>query len=311
MPETGATWLKRDDVLTGDEFIRLIRIAVRDLGVTNVRFTGGEPLLRPDVAHIIAATHSLRTQTGEPPDIALTTNGLALAAMATALHEAGLRRVNVSLDTLDAERYRTITCFDRLDDVLAGLAAAKAAGLDPIKINSVLQRGVNDDEAVSLTRWALEHGYYPRFIEQMPLGPPGTWQRDDMVQAADILSALREELGLEATPADERRSAPAETWLVTGVDVPPGIVPTVGVIASVTRPFCRTCDRTRLTADGQLRTCLFTHDETDLRSLLRGGASDQEIGETWANAMWLKPAGHEINKATYFPPDRLMQGIGG
>jgi cyclic pyranopterin phosphate synthase len=311
LPAAGSTWLPRPDLLTDDEFIRLITIGVRDLGITDVRFTGGEPLLRSGVARIVAATHDLRTAADRPPEVALTTNGLTLRRHAAALREAGLRRINVSLDTLDPERYARITGADRLDDVLAGLAAAKAAGLEPVKVNTVLLRGVNDDEALALVRWAVAEGYQLRFIEQMPLGRPGVWRRDEMVTAAEILAALGAGLELEPVPAAERGSAPAETWYVHGADAPPGTVPTVGIVASVTRAFCGACDRTRLTADGQVLSCLFGHDEKDVRSLLRGGGSDADIAAAWAEAMWAKPAGHGIDKATHAPPHRPMRAIGG
>jgi len=311
IPAEGTRWLTRSELLTDDEFVRLITIAVRDLGVTGVRFTGGEPLLRPGVTRVVAATAALRTSAGGPPETAITTNGVSLARHATALRAAGLQRLNVSLDTLDHARYERITGSDRLDDVLRGLAAAQAAGLRPVKVNAVLLRGINDDEAVDLVRWAVAHGYELRFIEQMPLGPPGAWRREEMITATEILDALRAELDLEPVPASVRGAAPAETWTVSGLEAPSGFVPTIGVIASVTAPFCRACDRTRITADGQLRTCLFAREETDLRALLRGGASDAEIASAWATAMWAKPAGHEIDKATYAQPERGMSAIGG
>jgi len=310
-PPAGARCLPQRNLLRDAEFIRLITIAVRDLGVTNVRFTGGEPLLRPGVARIVAATAALRTDAGEPPETAITTNGIGLAQYAAALRAAGLGRLNVSLDTLRPDRYLQITGADRLDEVLEGLAAAQAAGLAPVKINSVLLPGVNDDEAVPLVRWALARGYQLRFIEQMPLGRPDVWHRDEMVTAAEILAALRAEFELEPVPASVRGSAPAETWIVRGADAPAGAVPTVGVIASVTSAFCRVCDRTRLTADGQLRACLFAKDETDVRTLLRGGASDAEIAAVWVATMRAKGPGHEIGKATYIPPQRIMRAIGG
>lgn len=311
MPEEGISWTPRVDLLTDGELVRLITIAVRDLGIRQVRFTGGEPLLRKGLADIVAATTSLRTPDGEVPETALTTNGVLLERRAEALTAAGLQRVNVSLDTLDRARYARMTRGDHFPAVIAGLAAAAAAGLQPVKVNVVLLRGVNDDEAVSLVRFALEQGYQLRFIEQMPLGPRETWDRDRMISAAEILSLLEAELELTPMHPVTRGAAPAETWIVSGVRSPAGAVPTIGVVASVTRPFCRRCDRTRLTADGQLRNCLFARDETDLRSLLRSGADDEQIAWAWRNTMWAKQPGHEIDEATFLQPDRPMSAIGG
>lgn len=300
MPPEGLEWMPREDQLTDDELIRLIRIAVRDLGITEVRFTGGEPLLRKGLERIIAATAALTPR----PEIALTTNGIGLARRAPALAAAGVDRLNVSLDTLRPERFTTIARRDRLGDVLAGLAAARDAGLHPIKINTVLLRGVNDDEAADLLRFALAEGYELRFIEQMPLDAQHGWERTEMITAGEILERLSHEFRLEPDPG-ERGGAPAERWLVNGG---PQVV---GVIASVTRPFCAACDRTRLTADGQVRTCLFARTETDLRGLVRGGASDAEIADTWRAAMWGKAAGHGIDDPDFQQPERPMSAIGG
>lgn len=300
MPAEGLDWLPKPEVLTDDELARLIGVAVTRLGVTDIRFTGGEPLLRPGLEQVIAATAALEPR----PRISMTTNGVSLARRAGALVAAGLNRVNVSLDTLDPARFHSLTRRDRLDDVFAGLAAAREAGLVPVKVNSVLMRGVNEDEAVPLLRFCLEHGYQLRFIEQMPLDPQHGWHRDDMVTAEEILAALRTSFELTPEPG-ERGGAPAERWLVDGG---PAVV---GVIASVTRPFCAACDRTRLTADGQVRNCLFSRTETDLRALLRGGASDEEIAGAWRGNSWAKAAGHGINDAGFHQPDRPMSAIGG
>jgi len=303
--------LPSSSLLTDDEVIRLITIGVRDLGVEQVRFTGGEPLLRKGLTRILAATTSLRTASGHVPDTALTTNGVGLANSAAALKAAGLHRLNVSMDTLDPKRYARITGRDRLGDVIDGLTAAAAAGLGPIKTNTVLMRGVNDDEALTLVRWALSRGYQPRFIEQMPLGPPETWQRTVMVTAADILAELRTELTLVPDGPEARGAAPAETWFVSGAEVPADFTPTVGIIASITKPFCETCTRTRLTADGQLRSCLFARDETNVRSLLRSGASDLDIADLWRGAMAAKQSTHGIDEGSFVQPDRIMSAIGG
>ena len=315
MPPEGLDWMPGEQTLTNAEVIRLITIAVRRLGVQEVRFTGGEPLLRRGLEKIIEATVRLRTASGAAPVTALTTNGIGLAKRAARLRSAGLNRVNVSLDTLDPARFRQITYRDRLDDVLAGLRAATAAGLGPVKVNTVLLPGVNDDEAVRLLAWALEHGYELRFIEQMPLDAQGAWQRATMVTAEQILTALSTAFELTPTDPGRRGAAPAQTWFVApraGRAQPPRAQPPrVGIIASVSRPFCGDCDRTRLTADGQIRDCLFARGETDLRDLLRSGADDDTLAETWRVAMWGKQPGHGINDPSFLQPDRPMSAIGG
>ncbi|WP_437178942.1 GTP 3',8-cyclase MoaA [Kineococcus endophyticus] len=309
MPPEGLPWLEGPAVLTDDEVVRLVRLAVRDLGVHEVRFTGGEPLLRKGLEDIVAATTRMRTADGGPVRTSLTTNGIGLARRAAALAAAGLTRVNVSLDTLHADRFAAITRRDRHRDVLAGLEAAASAGLAPVKVNAVLLRGTNDDEAADLLRWALAAGYRLRFIEQMPLDPHGSWQRSQMVTADEILAALQREFRLVPRPGTARGAAPAETWDV--VDADGTRLGDVGVIASVTRPFCGDCDRTRLTADGQVRTCLFSTTETDLRDALRSGADDAAIGNLWRTAMWGKLPGHDIDDPGFLHPTRPMSAIGG
>ncbi|MFZ0158576.1 MAG: GTP 3',8-cyclase MoaA [Kineosporiaceae bacterium] len=313
MPPEGLDWMPDPLLLTDAELIRLITIAVERLGVDEVRFTGGEPLLRKGLEDILGATTALRTASGAVPQTALTTNGLGLDRRAPGLVAAGLHRINVSLDTLDRARFARITHRDRMNDVLAGLRAATDAGLDPVKINTVLIRGVNDDEAADLLRWAIGHGYELRFIEQMPLDAQGAWDRDEMVTAAEILTALQAEFTLTPTGAAARGAAPAETWLVDGDAglTPSGRRARVGVVGSVTRPFCGDCDRTRLTADGQVRTCLFSRTETDLRALLRADADDELIARAWRTAMWGKFAGHGIDDPSFLQPDRPMSAIGG
>ncbi len=301
MPAEGLAWLPGPHVLTDAEVNRLVGIAVRQLGVTEVRFTGGEPLLRRGLLGIVAAAAALSPR----PSLSLTTNGIGLERLAQPLRAAGLNRVNVSLDTLDEDRFEQLTHRRRLSDVLAGLAAAADAGLGPVKINTVLVRGINDDEAPALLRFALAHGYELRFIEQMPLDAGHTWSRERMVTAAEIQDALRREFTLLPDPA-ERGGAPAETWLVDGAGGA-----RVGVIASVTRPFCGDCDRTRLTADGQIRNCLFSRGETDLRGLLRDGADDAALADQWRAAMWGKLPGHGIDDPTFLQPARSMSAIGG
>ncbi|MGA8994782.1 MAG: GTP 3',8-cyclase MoaA [Nocardioidaceae bacterium] len=300
MPAEGLDWLPGDEVLTDDEVVRLIRIGVELLGVREVRFTGGEPLLRRGLPDIVARTAALRPR----PETSITTNALGLRRTASALAAAGLDRVNVSLDTVRREDFATITRRDRLDDVVAGLAAASTAGLGPVKVNAVLLRGVNDAQAPELLRWCLDRGYELRFIEQMPLDAQHGWSRALMVTAAEIFEALRGEFVLE--PAEEPRgSAPAELFTVDGGPQ------TVGVIASVTRPFCGDCDRVRLTADGQVRNCLFAREESDLRGALRSGADDEEIAERWRVAMVGKRPGHGIDDISFLQPARPMSAIGG
>ncbi len=310
MPPEGLDWMPTEQALTDAEVIRLVTLAVEQLGVEQVRFTGGEPLLRRGLEKIVEATAGLRTASGAAPVTALTTNGIGLAKRARGLAAAGLTRVNVSLDTLDRARFRQITQRDRLPDVLAGLAAAAAAGLGPVKVNTVLLPGLNDDEPVALLGWALEHGYELRFIEQMPLDAQGAWQRASMVTADQILAALGTAFELTPTDPARRGASPAQTWFVGPAD-DRTLRPRVGVIASVSRPFCGDCDRARLTADGQLRDCLFARSETDLRDLLRAGADDDTLAGVWRTAMWAKQPGHGINDASFLQPDRPMSAIGG
>ncbi|MDQ4111263.1 MAG: GTP 3',8-cyclase MoaA [Actinomycetota bacterium] len=300
MPAEGLDWLPGDEVLTDDEVVRLIGVATGQLGVREVRFTGGEPLVRRGLVSIVARTREVAPEA----ELSITTNALGLAKMAGALAEAGLDRVNVSLDSIRAETFAEITRRDRLADVVAGLEAAADAGLGPVKINAVLLRGVNDDQAAELLGWSVERGYELRFIEQMPLDAQHGWSRDKMVTADETLTALA--AAFELTPAEEPRgSAPAELFHVDGGPAK------VGIIASVTRPFCGDCDRVRLTADGQVRDCLFARSESDLRTPLRAGASDADLAARWVTAMAGKRAGHGIDDLGFLQPDRPMSAIGG
>jgi cyclic pyranopterin phosphate synthase len=301
MPAEGLDWLPSPDLLTDDEVTRLIAVAVEQLGVTEVRFTGGEPLLRRGLPGLVARTALLEPR----PEISLTTNGIGLARLAGPLRAAGLDRLNVSLDTLSRETFVTLARRDRLGDVLAGLEAAAAAGLAPVKVNAVLMRGVNDHEAPALLRFCLERGYRLRFIEQMPLDAQHGWRRADMVTADEIMASLSAGFTLKADDREDRGSAPAEAFLVDGG--PAG----VGIIASVTRPFCGSCDRVRLTADGQIRNCLFARQENDLRGLLRSGASDADLARSWQRAVAVKLPGHGINDPGFLQPARPMSAIGG
>ncbi len=301
MPAEGVPWLPGATLLTTDELVRIARVGV-ELGITEIRLTGGEPLLRPDVVDVVARLATLTGPAG-PVELSLTTNGLRLPALAGPLADAGLTRVNVSLDTLDRDRFTALTRRDRLPGVIAGLAAARAAGLSPIKINSVVMRGVNDDEVADLVSFAIENDYQMRFIEQMPLDPGHTWDRREMVTGIEILAALRERFDL--SPVAGRGAAPAELWQVDGGPA------TVGVIASVTAPFCGSCDRVRLTADGQLRSCLFAREESDLRTPLREGADDAALAAIYRACLAGKRAGHGIDDPTFLQPDRPMSAIGG
>lgn len=300
MPEEGLDWLPDDQLLGADELDRLLRIAVTRLGITSIRFTGGEPLVAKDLERTIAAAAALHPR----PEIAVTTNGLGLAKRAAKLKAAGLNRVNVSLDTVDAEHFAQITRRDRLADVLAGLAAARDAGLGPVKVNAVLDPRTGLDDVVPLLAFCLEHGYQLRIIEQMPLDAGHEWSRAKTIEADTVLTILRRHFDLRPDPAP-RGSAPAQLWRVNGGAA------TVGIIASVSESFCSACDRTRLTADGQIRSCLFSTTETDLRALLRAGADDDALEAAWRAAMWAKPAGHGINDPSFTQPARPMSAIGG
>ena len=296
MPAEGLDWLPKPELLTDDELVRLVGVFA-SMGVRTVRLTGGEPLLRRGLPGLVERLSGLDLA------LSLTTNGVGLERQAEALRSAGLRRVNVSLDTLRPERFLELTLRDRHADVLKGLAAAKAAGLEPVKVNTVLMRGINDDEAPALLHWALEHGYALRFIEQMPLDPQHGWDRGTMVDADEILDVLGQTHVL--TPVEVRGSAPAEEFLVDGGPA------TVGVVGSVSRPFCAACDRLRLTADGQVRNCLFARDESDLRAPLREGASDDELADRLRLAVAGKKKGHGIGDPGFVQPDRPMSAIGG
>jgi cyclic pyranopterin phosphate synthase len=299
MPEEGLPAIVRRDLLTPAEIGRLVGIAVRELGVREVRFTGGEPLMRADLAEIIAASHAAAPSA----ELSITTNGIGLDHRLPALLAAGLDRVNVSLDTVNPEHFARLTRRDRLESVLAGIRAARAAGITPLKLNAVMMRETLAD-APQLLAWAIEHGAQLRYIEQMPLDADHNWARDHMVTAAELIAVLGERFTLTEAGRDDP-SSPAEEWLVDGGPA------TLGIIASVTRTFCAACDRTRLTAEGTVRSCLFGDDETDLRALLREGGTDAAIATRWRAAMWNKQAGHGIALPGFAPPVRSMGAIGG
>ncbi len=302
MPHDFAAWLPSSDLLTTDELITIIEVAVSQ-GIDEIRLTGGEPMLRPDIVEIVSRISSIENA----PKLSMTTNGLALAKLAKPLVDAGLRRINISLDTLEKDVFKKMTHRDRIEDVFAGIAAAKEAGLFPVKINTVLLRGINDGEAVSLLKWALTEGLNLRFIEQMPLDAGGIWNRDQLITADDIFAQLS--AYYELTPVEDRGSAPAEEFLVNGGPA------TVGIIGSVSRPFCGACDRIRITSDGQLRSCLFSMTETDLRSILRSDLTSEAKNEAlismFHSTVKAKLPGHGINDPSFIQPTRPMSAIGG
>ncbi len=308
MPAEGLPFLPPPALMSRDEITRLARIAVTEFGVRQIRFTGGEPLLRKDLVEIIRDVAALEPR----PEISLTTNAIGLTSRAEALAAAGLNRINVSLDSIEPETFAKITRRPFLERVLAGIDAVKRAGLAETKINAVLMPGINDHQAVELLEWALAGGHQLRFIEQMPLDADHSWARDTMITAEGI----RDRLGVRylLTPDDAPRDgAPAELYQVRERSEGPGsrMLGLVGVIASVSEPFCSDCRRTRLTAEGAVRSCLFSHTETDLLGPLRAGAGDAELADLWRAAMWAKPAGHLMNEAGFAQPDRPMSAIGG
>ena len=300
MPAEGLPWLPKPEMLTDEELLRVVGVFVA-LGVKQVRLTGGEPLLRRSLVEVVAGIARLSPR----PQIAMTTNGVGLDRLAAPLAEAGLDRVNVSLDTIDPQEFVSLTRRDRFSDVERGLKAAASAGLTPVKVNAVAMRGINDHSVADVLRWCLDRGYALRFIEQMPLDAQHAWDRAQMVSADEIREQLSERFTLTALPAADRGSAPAELFLVDGGPE------TVGIIASVSAPFCAACDRVRLTADGQVRNCLFAEGEVDLRGPLRDGATDEELAEVIRGEMWRKARGHGIGAPDFHQPDRPMSAIGG
>ncbi|MFC6354282.1 GTP 3',8-cyclase MoaA [Rothia nasimurium] len=313
MPAEGLNWLPGTQLLTLDEVTRLVRVGVRELGVEEVRFTGGEPLVRADLTDIIAA---VRAEHPHLP-IALTTNGIGLDKKVDALVQAGLNRVNVSLDTICPETFAQLTRRDKLASVLAGIEAAAAAGLTPLKINAVLMAGVNDEQGHELLTWALEGGYQLRFIEQMPLDADHNWTREGTITAEQIRQRLADHYDL-LPHGRPRGASPAALWDVYPLGAAGAAEPLgqVGIIASVTEPFCSACTRTRITADGKVRSCLFSLTETDLMGALRGGADDAELAQIWRGAMWAKPKAHGKDTVGFDTPDftqptRSMSAIGG
>ena len=297
MPEEGMKWVPRSEVLTFEEIERLARLFVERFDVTGIRLTGGEPTVRAHLPVLVRKLAALGA------DLAMTTNGSTLRNMAHELRDAGLRRVNISLDTLERDKFLQMTRRDELERVLDGIEAAKEAGFDPVKINAVVERGVNDNEIVDLARYARDHGVEMRFIEFMPLDATGHWLHDKVVGQDEIVAALSAAFPLEPVPA--RGAAPADRWRYTDGKGMVGIIPTV------TKPFCGDCDRVRMTADGQFRTCLFATSEFDLMAMMRAGASDDQVAAEIQRAVGTKWAGHQINQVTFVKPRRTMSQIGG
>jgi cyclic pyranopterin phosphate synthase len=300
MPEDDVKYMPREEILSFEEIERFARVAV-SLGVTKLRITGGEPLVRKDLPVLIRKLVDIPGV----KDIALTTNGVLLAKHAKALYDAGLRRLNIHLDTLDRERFLRITRRDDLDKVLEGIAEAQRLGFGPMKINAVAVKNLLEPDLVPLARFGRENGIEIRYIEFMPLDAQGIWARNSVLTAGEMIETLSREISplVEIPDADPRAPA-TEYRFADGIG-------RVGFIASVSRPFCLNCNRIRLTSDGKLRYCLFAIEETDMKSLLRNGAPDDEIADTIRAAVREKWIGHEINSSQFVAPPRPMYSIGG
>jgi cyclic pyranopterin phosphate synthase len=298
MPAEGIAWLPRNEILRFEELARLLGIFV-GLGVRSVKITGGEPTVRADLPTLVRMLRDVAPAI----DLSMTTNGVLLGRLAEALADAGLDRVTVSLDSLLRHRFEEMTRRDALDRVFAGIDAARAAGLEPIKINCVVIGGTNDEEVVDFATWSREHGHAVRFIEYMPLDAQHAWERAKVVPSARILEAIDAVYPLESEGPDHE---PATSYRFA--DGAPG---GVGVIASVTEPFCDDCNRLRVTAEGEVRACLFALEETDLRGPMRDGASDDELTGLIRRTVWRKWSGHRINHPDFVQPERSMSAIGG
>jgi cyclic pyranopterin phosphate synthase len=296
MPEEGMQWQRREDLLTFEEIERVARIMVERYGVDGIRLTGGEPTVRAKLPVLVEKLAALGV------DLAMTTNGVSMPLLAADLKAAGLRRVNISLDSLRPDRFEELTRRDELDRVIDGIEAAKGAGFDPVKINVVVMKGINDDEVLDFAHFGRDRDVVVRFIEFMPLDADEVWNNDLVLTQEEIVATLRTEFDLEKV---ERTSAPATRWRYTdgGGEI--------GVVATVSQSFCDTCDRVRITADGQFRNCLFATDETDVRSLLRDGSSDDVVADALARSVASKWEGHQINQVHFIRPRRSMSEIGG
>lgn len=302
MPEEGMQWLPRSEVMTFEEIERLARLFVERYGVEGIRLTGGEPTVRAHLPTLVEKLAAIDGPSG-PLDLAMTTNGATMRLLAPSLQAAGLRRVNISLDTLDREKFERMTRRDQLERVLDGIDASQQAGFDPVKINAVIERGVNDDEIVDLATFGRDRGVEVRFIEFMPLDASGHWITDKVVGQDEIVAAIDAVYPLEQMPA--RGAAPADRFrYLDGAGM-------VGVIPTVTKPFCGDCDRVRLTAEGEFRTCLFATREFDLMSAMRDGDSDDQLAARIEAAVATKWAGHRINQVNFIRPGKSMSQIGG
>lgn len=298
MPEEGVDWISKAKHLTIEELRRVITLLCED-GITEVRLTGGEPLLHPEVVGIVKMLNELPTR----PEISMTTNATRLAALADELKVAGLKRLNISLDTLNPITFKELTRRDGFEETMIGIKSAQKAGFEPIKINSVLMRGINDHEAINLLDWAIDNHFELRFIEQMPLDAQHAWDKNLMITQQEIFEALSQKYKL--TTAGDRDSDPAELFNIAGTTMK------VGIIASVTAPFCQNCDRLRLTSDGQIRNCLFAQSESDIRIPLRNGADDAELKKIIFENILQKKKGHGIGEPDFVQPIRPMSAIGG
>ena len=315
MPEEGMKWLPRSDVLSFEEMERLARIFVERFEVDGLRLTGGEPTVRahlPVLVRKLAAlrvpTHSSSPLAGHKPDLSITTNGSSFRLLAHELRDAGLDRVNISLDSLQRDKFFEMTRRDELARVLDGIEAAKEAGFAPVKINAVIERGVNDDEIIDLATFGREHDVEIRFIEFMPLDASGHWMNDKVVSQDEIVAMINEVYPIEQMPA--RGASPADRWqYVDRAGLTGG--GQIGIIPTITKPFCGDCDRVRLTADGQFRTCLFATTEFNLLAMMRAGASDDDVATEIQRAVGTKWAGHQINQVNFIRPNRSMSQIGG
>ena len=310
MPVEGMKWLPRDEVLSFEEIERLARIFVERYEVDGIRLTGGEPTVRAHLPVLVEKLARLRVPAssaspfaGKAPDLAISTNGATFRLLADELREAGLNRVNISLDTLKRERFKEMTRRDELERVLDGIESAKEAGFSPVKINTVVQRGINDDEIVDLATFGRDRGVEVRFIEFMPLDADGSWKHADVVSQDEIVAAIHAVYPL--VPVGARGAAPADRWSYADGRG------SIGVIPTITKPFCGDCDRVRLTAEGQFRTCLFATDEFDLRAAIRHGESDDQIAVRIERAVGSKWAGHQISQVNFIRPKRSMSQIGG
>ncbi len=299
MPEQ-VEFLPRAQLLSFEEIERFVRVAVT-LGIDKIRLTGGEPLVRRDIPLLIEKLGAIPGV----KDVGLTTNGILLAPVARTLRDAGLKRINISLDTMDPAKFLQLTRRTGLEQVIEGILAAKEAGFDPVKVNAIAMRGVTEDDVVPLAHFSREHGLELRFIEYMPLDGGHLWEREKVLFAADIIDLLERGIGPLRPVVDQDPRAPAldYDWVDGGGRL--------GFIASVSRPFCMSCNRIRLTSDGKLRNCLFSLEETDIRALLRAGASDGTIAGAIRDSVASKWEGHEINTARFIQPERMMHSIGG